>query len=366
MADQKPALYQVHKSSGADFTDFGGWEMPVAFDSISTEHSAVRQSVGVFDVSHMSEVSVSGPDAMQLMEYLTSNSIGELAPGDAQYSCILNNNGIIIDDTVVYRYPTTEGYLFVPNAGHGEQMTDRWRKAATKRELVVDIKNKTQEIGLIAVQGPDAVNTVESVATGEVSSIDRFTCQRSKISNVDCLVARTGYTGEDGFEIFFPVSDSEMIWNAFEDIQSCGLGARNTLRLEAGLLLSGQDFHPRDEPRTPLEAGLEFTVDMTKNEFIGQDVLREQERRGISQRMVGLRIEERAIARHGHPLQHDGTEIGHVTSGTMSPTFNRPLALGYVEESYAKEGTSIEVEIRGKPADATVQNQRFLDVLEPN
>lgn len=360
----KPPLYEVHEAAGAAFTDFGGWLMPVTFDSIRQEHRAVREAVGIFDVSHMSEITVDGPDASTVLDLLTTNDVRALDPGDAQYSCILDESGTILDDTVVYRYPERDGYLFVPNAGHGEQMQARCRAVADRHELTATVTDETHDIGLVAVQGPDAVETVDELAEESLEDLGRFRCVRATVASVPSLVARTGYTGEDGFEIFFDADDAETMWKAFEAVQSCGLGARDTLRLEAGLLLSGQDFDPDEEPRTPLEAGLDFVVEHSKPEFIGKDALAEQRRSGADERMVGLRIDGRGIARHGYTITVDGSEVGHVTSGTMSPTFGVPLALGYVENRYSEVGTTVDVQIRSRDTEATVVDQRFLNTLE--
>lgn len=359
-----PPLHEVHEAADADFTDFGGWNMPVTFDGIRQEHEAVRESVGVFDVSHMSEVVVEGPDATAVMNGLTTNDVAELEPGDAQYSCILNDDGVILDDTVVYRYPDQGGYLFVPNAGHGEQMADRWTDYAKEHELDVTVTDVTDDIGLLAIQGPEAVAAVDQRAADPVEQLGRFRCTRTTIGGVSTLVARTGYTGEDGVEVFFDAEESMEVWETFGEYQACGLGARDTLRLEAGLLLSGQDFDPEQEPRTPLEAGLDFVVELSKNEFEGRDALVEREQDGVDERMVGIKIDDRAIARHGYTITKDGAEIGHVTSGTMSPTFGIPIALGYVDEKYADRDTSVSVQVRGSDIPATIVNQRFLNTLE--
>ncbi|MDG5817682.1 glycine cleavage system aminomethyltransferase GcvT [Natronococcus sp. A-GB7] len=364
MTSRKPPLYQIHQRAGADFTDFGGWEMPVTFDSISTEHDAVRETAGCFDISHMSEVVVRGPDAAALTNRLTTNDVNKLDPGDAQYSCVLNDEGVILDDIVVYRYPDRDGYLFVPNAGHGAQMAARWEDRASALDLDVTVEDQSEGTGMIAVQGPDAVEAVESATADAVGDLSRFTAQRTEIDDVSCLVARTGYTGEDGYEIVLPAADSETVWAAFDGIQPCGLGARDTLRLEAGLLLSGQDFDLDTEPRTPLEAGLGFVVDFEKPSFVGKDALLELRENGVDERIVGLRIEERAIARQGYSITDGDDEIGHVTSGTMSPTFEVPLALGYVDTEYAAEGTQLGIEVRNRVVDATVVDQRFLNTLE--
>ena len=360
---QKPPLYETHESAGADLTEFGGWEMPCTFDGIQTEHLSVRESAGIFDVSHMSEVHVEGPDATSLMNRLTTNDANSLAPGDAQYSCILDDRGILLDDTVVYRYPDQEGYLCVPNAGHGEWMADRCRSYAKEDGLEVTVENRTDELGLVAVQGPDAVSRVEQETSDSVTDIGRFSCVRTEIDGIDCLVARTGYTGEDGFEICFDASDSLAVWEAFDDVQPCGLGARDTLRLEAGLLLSGQDFDPDTEPRTPLEARLGFVVDF-ETEFVGREPLLEQRQDGCEQRLIGLRVDGRGIARNGYEIVAESDRIGTITSGTQSPTFNIPLALGYVDAEFGETGTTVKVKVRDRYVDATVVSHRFLDSLE--
>lgn len=363
MSLHKPPLYQVHAETTADFTDFGGWEMPVTFDSIRAEHTAVRESIGIFDVSHMGEISVSGPDASELMNRLTTNDIHALDPGDAQYSCIVREDGIMLDDTVVYHPPSGEGYLFVPNAGSDEAIAERWSEHAWEWGLTVAVENQTENRGMVAVQGPAAVDRVDEAVEASVADLSRFFAVETTIDGATCLVARTGYTGEDGFELVFPAEQSETVWQAFDDVQSCGLGARDTLRLEAGLLLSGQDFHPEEEPRTPYEANLGFVVDLSKPHFVGQQALTEQ-RDSNSETLVGIKLEERAIARHGYSIRQDDTEIGHITSGTMSPSLEMPIALGYMDADYASQGTTVEVEIRDRTAEATVVDQRFLEMLE--
>ncbi|NIC00849.1 glycine cleavage system aminomethyltransferase GcvT [Halobacterium sp. R2-5] len=358
MSTRKPPLHETHLQSGADFTDFGGWDMPVSFDSIRTEHAAVRDSAGIFDVSHMGEVTVGGPDATELTNRLTTNDVTELDPGDAQYACILSEDGTIIDDTVVYFQPDGEEYLFVPNAGNDEAMADRWTDHAAAHDLEATVTNRTGELGMFAVQGPDAVEAVQTAATDPLEDVSRFSARDTTINGADCLAARTGYTGEDGFELIFDTDDSKAVWDAFDDVQACGLGARDTLRLEAGLLLSGQDFHVEDEPRTPYETRLSFVVDDSKSFFVGQAAL--QDAADPDELLVGLELDERAVPRHGYPILHDGEQVGHVTSGTMSPTLEVPIALGYVDAAYADEGTSLAVEVRDRSAAATVVSHRFL------
>ncbi|WP_336021851.1 glycine cleavage system aminomethyltransferase GcvT [Halobellus salinisoli] len=365
MSPKRPPLAAVHEAAGARTTEFGGWEMPVQFDSIRAEHAAVRESAGIFDVSHMGEVYVDGPDAAELMDRLTTNDVASLEPGGAQYACILREDGVILDDTVVYDLPAQSGYLFVPNAGHNEQMTARWREAAAEHGLDVTVTDSTDDRGMVAVQGPEAIDRVEEVAADPIADVPRFGARRSEIDGVDALVARTGYTGEDGVEIVFDAEESEAVWAAFDDVRSCGLGARDTLRLEAGLLLSGQDFHPADEPRTPVEAGLGFAVDES-GEFVGSDALERLRSEGTEEKLVGIELRERGVPRHGCPVVVDGDEVGRVTSGTMSPTLDLPIALAYVDTEHAEESTPVSVEIRGEGREATITDQRFLQRRRSN
>lgn len=363
MSLRKPPLYKIHSDADPEFTDFGGWIMPIEFDGIRNEHSAVRNSVGIFDVSHMGEIKVSGMDATELMNRLTTNDVRELGPGGAQYSCILDDEGIIIDDTVVYRYPESDGYLFVPNAGHDEEMANHWSECAHNMGLSVSIENVTQDTGLFAVQGPEAMDTVEDAAANKLSDLSRFEAKQSEIAGINCLIARTGYTGEDGVEIFCPASGSESVWSEFQSVQPCGLGARDILRMEAGLLLSSQDFDPETEARTPIEAKLQFFVDLSKPDFVGQESLKTQQADGTEQKLIGLVLNERGIPRNGYEIHSEGGKIGHVTSGTLSPTLSEPIGIGYVDTKFSETGTEVEVLIRDRPVDATVVGHRFLDSL---
>ncbi|WP_430506342.1 glycine cleavage system aminomethyltransferase GcvT [Haloparvum sp. PAK95] len=395
MARQQPPLYEVHEAAGASFTDFGGWDMPVEFDSIRTEHSAVRESAGIFDVSHMGEIEVSGPDATTLMQRLTTNDVTALDPGDSQYSTITDEDGIIIDDTVVYRLPdgTPAGeavdgrlaageadgdhpsYLFIPNAGHDGQAYTRWVEYRDERDLDADVENTTDSWAMFAVQGPDAPDLVfDAVETGSegiestagggdaaaVRDLSKFQATHAEVAGVESWVARTGYTGEDGFEVVCPAVDAEAVWNAF-DCQPCGLGARDTLRMEFGFLLSGQDFDPEENPRTPFEAAIGFAVALD-TEFVGRDALAAQQEAGVDETFTGLVLEERGVPRHGYEITDgDGTTIGELTSGTMSPTLNQPIGLGYVDVDYADNGTEVAVAVRGEEKRATITAPPFID-----
>ncbi|MDS0259394.1 glycine cleavage system aminomethyltransferase GcvT [Haloarcula sp. S1CR25-12] len=343
-------------------TDFGGWEMPVEFDSIRAEHTAVREVCGKFDVSHMGQVTVSGPDAMALTQRLTTNDVSSLDRGDAQYAAITDDDGIMLDDTVVYRLPagTDDDYLFVPNAGHDGEMTERWASHRDEWGLTATVTNRTEAYAMMALQGPDAPTLLAAETDLALDDIARFEVARGTVAGVDSLVARTGYTGEVGFEILCPSADAERLWTAL-DCQPCGLGARDTLRLEMGFLLSGQEFHPTDEPRTPYEADIGWTVALD-TEFVGRDALAAVQREGARERLVGLELLDRGVPRHGYEVTDEaGEPLGHVTSGTMSPTLGAPIALAYLPTDYTEPDTPVRVVIRGEPKEARTRATPFID-----
>jgi len=367
MALRKPPLYDTHADRGATFTGFGGWEMPVEFDSIRDEHRTVRDAAGIFDVSHMGEVEVGGPDATGLMQRLTTNDVTALDPGDSQYAAITDAEGVMHDDTVVYRLEDDPAgdprYLFVPNAGHDEWATERWRSHRDERGLDATVENTTDEWAMYAVQGPEAVDHVAAAAADSRAVLDlpRFETADLAVAGVDCFLSRTGYTGEDGFEVLCPVAEAETVWAAFDDVQPCGLGARDTLRTEMGFLLSGQDFDPETEPRNPYEAGIGFAVKLG-TEFVGRDALERVEAEGVDEKFVGLRMLDRGVARHGYEVvDDDGDPVGHVTSGTVSPTLNEPVALGYLDVAHADPDTNVRVVVRGEGKRARVEYPPFID-----
>lgn len=360
MSPRKPPLYSVHEAQEASFTEFGGWTMPVEFDSIKTEHHAVRTTVGIFDVSHMGEIEVTGPDALELTNRLTTNDVSALSPGSGQYSAITNEPGVILDDTIVYARDDGT-YLFIPNAGHDQEMHDRWCTYRDSWGLTATVRNKTTEYAMFAVQGPDATDAVNAIVGDTVSDLSRFQTIDTSIADVPVIVSRTGYTGEDGFEILLPWDQASVVWSEF-DCQPCGLGARDTLRLEAAFLLSGQDFHPDGNPRTPFEARIGFTVALD-TEFVGSDALREQSETGTEESFVGFTLLERGIPRHGYEITNEeGSTIGTVTSGTMSPTLDTPIGLGYVPNEYADPGTAIHIVIRNSPKNAQITETPFINI----
>jgi aminomethyltransferase len=363
MAPRKPPLYEVHAARGATFTGFGGWDMPVEFDSIRVEHEAVRESAGLFDVSHMGRIAVSGPDGGTLTDRLTTNDVAALDPGEAQYSTITDEDGTMLDDTVVYRLPEPDAdeYLFVPNAGHDAEMVARWSEHRDEWGLDATVENRTETTAMFAVQGPEAVEHVAEAFGGQVRDLAWFEATRAHLEareEVEALVSRTGYTGEDGFEVICPVPAVESVHGAL-DVQPCGLGARDTLRIEAGLLLAGQDFHPEEDPRNPYEAGLGFVVDLD-TEFVGRDALAAVAEEGVAERIVGFSLTEPGVPRHGYDIaDREGKVIGTVTSGTMSPTLDEPVGMGYLPVEHADPDTEIRVVIRGREKNARTRALPF-------
>ena len=345
----------------ANDTDFGGWRMPVEFDSIRTEHDAVREDVGKFDVSHMGEITVSGPDATRLLNRLTTNDVAALYPGEAQYAAITDDDGIMLDDTVVYRLPEShdEEYLFIPNAGHDEELRKRWLEHREKWGFDASVTNRTTEYAMIAVQGPNSPGLLGGETDVDLGDLDRFEMAAGSVAGVDALVARTGYTGETGFELLCPWAAAPDVWAAL-DCQPCGLGARDTLRLEMGFLLSGQEFDPVDNPRNPYEARIGFAVKLD-TEFVGRDALEGVSVEGPEEKLVGLRLRERGIPRAGYDVTTpDGDSLGTVTSGTMSPTLGEPIALAYLPSEYAGSDRSVRVVIRDEPKKARITTTPFL------
>jgi aminomethyltransferase len=342
-------------------TDFGGWEMPVEFDSIREEHHAVRESVGKFDVSHMGEITVSGPDSTRLMQRLTTNDVGALDPGEAQYGAITTEDGTMLDDTVIYDLPTDneEDYLFIPNAGHDDQMYERWVTHAEEWGMEATVTNRTEEYAMFAIQGPDSPDLLGEHTAVDLNDLGRFEFAVGPVAGAESYVARTGYTGENGFEVLCPWAEAQRVWNAL-DCQACGLGARDTLRLEQGFLLSGEDFHPEENPRNPYEAGISFAVKLD-TEFVGRDTLEGVDVEGPEEKLVGIVLRERGVPRSGYDVTTpDGEHLGTITSGTMSPTLDEPIALAYLPTEYVGGDNSVRVIIRGEPKKAHTRTPPFL------
>lgn len=345
-----------HRSLGAQFVEFAGWEMPLSYTSLAEEHMAVREAVGLFDVSHMGEFSVKGPEALNFLQSVTTNDVSKLAVGGSQYSTVTNERGGTRDDILVYRLGETD-YVVVCNASNVEKIGG-WLTG--KNKVGARIKDITMTTTLFALQGPKAQPTLQSLTDFDLTQIRRFRTAWVDVAGVATLVSRSGYTGEDGFELYLmdePMSNPKRagkIWEAMlkagegYGIKPCGLGARDTTRLEAGLCLYGNEL---TEEISPLEAKIDFAVRFEKGDFIGRDALLEQKKSGLKKVRVGLRMMEPGIPRHGHKIFRDGTNIGSVSSGTFSPLLKIGIAMGFVPpETKVGETLSIEIHERKRAA----------------
>jgi aminomethyltransferase len=365
MDRKKTPLWAMHKELGAKLIDFGGWDMPVSYPAGTIkEHKAVRESVGLFDVSHMGECYLRGPGASEVVGKLASNAVEAAPPGKAVYTLLCRPSGGVVDDCIFYKR-ADDDYMVIVNASNTAKDLEWFREHASTRCDVVDVSDET---ALIAVQGPKAVRMVDAMADGTLEEMPSFTWREAVISGVTCVVARTGYTGEDGFELACANADAPKLWYALLGAATplgglpVGLGARDTLRLESRLPLYGNDL---DDDHTPLEAGLGWAVKLDR-EFIGAAALREQKARGLERQLVGFKLAEgeRAIARHGYAVvdrTRPATEqtIGTVTSGGPAIFVGGAIGLAYVPVAYAKPGTPLVIDCRGKDATAAVVSGKF-------
>ncbi len=354
MAENKrTALYKVHKALGARVSPFGGWEMPVEYSGIRAEHIAVRTAVGLFDVSHMGEFYVRGPGACDLLQKIATNDVGRLVDGQIQYSAMARPEGTVVDDLLVYRIDS-ENYMMVVNAGN-IQKDFEW--IAGHNEDGVTVDDTSADTTLLAIQGPKAIETLGPLTGLDLSEIPFYHFATGQLAGVDGIVSRTGYTGEDGFELYFDRKESESVWAAILEagrihgIRPIGLGARNTLRLEGKLLLYGNDM---DETTTLLEAGLGWIVKLDKGDFIGRKALEAHKAEGVRRKLVGFEMLGRDIARDHYPVWIDGVEVGHVTSGSPSITLNKNIGLAYLPVENAAIGTGFQVQVRKRLCDARV------------
>jgi len=356
---KRTPLYQIHVGLGAKMVPFGGYEMPVSYPSgIAAEHRAVRERVGVFDVSHMGEFEVTGPDRNAFVQRVTCNDVGALRAGQAQYSAILTDQGTFVDDCLVYRFE--DRLMLVVNAANIAQ--DWERIVAQKRGANVRLRDISDGTGLLAVQGPAAETLLSSLTSVGVAMIPYYHFAQGKVAGVQCFISRTGYTGEDGFELYARAADSETLWHALVGAgraEPCGLGARDTLRLEAGYPLYGSDI---DATVTPYEAGLGWIVKLDKGaEFTGLAALKRQKLEGVKRRLVGFKLlEPKIVARHGYPVYLDGTQVEIVRSGTVTPTVNCAIGMTYLPVAQAKPGEGFAIDVRGKRAVAEVVRMPFV------
>jgi aminomethyltransferase len=355
---RRTPLYDRHVAAGARMVDFGGWEMPVQYAGVLDEHRAVRRAAGLFDVSHMGEFSVAGPGAEAFVQRLTPNDVAKLAPGRAHYSAFLTPEGTFVDDLLVYRLAADE-LMLVVNAGNIEGDFE-WAAAAPRDGATLE--NVSDRYALLALQGPTAVEILQPLTATPLDAIRYYGFARGEVDGRPAILSRTGYTGEDGFELYVAPEDAPDLWDrllaagAPAGLVPAGLGARDTLRLEAGMALYG---HEIDRTTTPWDANLGWIVKLDKGDFVGRDALLAAAGEGPAQTLVGFEMVGRGIAREGHPIVADGAVVGEVTSGTFSPTFERALGMGYVDTSLGEPGTEIEVDIRGKLVAARVVKLPF-------
>ncbi|MDO8674071.1 MAG: glycine cleavage system aminomethyltransferase GcvT [Dehalococcoidia bacterium] len=355
---QKTPLYDVHLGTGARIVEFAGWLLPVQFRSIVEEHLAVRGSVGAFDISHMAQIRVVGPDVFTLLQGMLTNDLTGLVVGRGQYNLICSDEGTIIDDTYLFRYGPEE-YLLVGNAVNAGGVYHRMIGQSKTASLAVKVDLLTGKCGAIAVQGPRALDILRPFADVDLASIPSRQCRQMCFAGADVLVARTGYTGEDGFEVFMMLdTDTVHVWAAVvgAGAMPCGLGARDTLRLEAALPLYG---HEIDLTTNPFEAGLGWVVKLDKGEFVGRQALVRIAEEEARRKLVCFQMIERGIPREQYAIAREGANIGHVTSGTYSPTLDKGVGMGYVSTEWAQPGQELEIVIREKTVRAEVVRRPF-------
>ena len=345
------ALHAVHRRMGAKMVDFGGWDMPLQYSGILDEHRAVRSAAGLFDVSHMGEIEIRGVDATALTDYVTTNAVQKLQPGQAQYSGLLYEHGGFVDDVLVHKIAHDHYFLCV-NASNQEKDFEHIARA---NKLPSSVELTSDRYSQFAIQGPRALASLQKLTPADLAAIRYYHFIDGSIAGVPARIARTGYTGEDGFEIYFAPEHSERVWsdilNAGQEfgIKPCGLGARNTLRLEAGMALYGHEIH---SSITPFEAALGWIVKLDKGEFIGRSALGRQKEQGITRKLIGFEMTGRGIGRDDYEVFLDGIPAGWVSSGGPSPTLNKNIGMCYLPSDRAKPGQRIQIVIRNQAVDA--------------
>ncbi|HEV2985743.1 MAG TPA: glycine cleavage system aminomethyltransferase GcvT [Vicinamibacterales bacterium] len=352
---KKTPLNARHRASGAKMVPFGGWDMPVEYSGLSNEHAAVRTRAGLFDVSHMGEIEIAGKDALAAVQRISSNDASKLAVGQAQYSGLHTPQGTFVDDLLVYRLAPAH-FLLVVNAGN-IQKDYAWIAEQIKPAGDAVAVDASARYALLAIQGPEALNVLQPLTGVDLSSIKYYWFSHGEVANVRATISRTGYTGEDGFEIFVPPQSADKVWLALlesgeaADVIPCGLGARDTLRLEAGMRLHGNDI---DETTTAVEADLNWIVGWKKDDFIGAAALREQKANGVTRKIVGFEMLDRGIGRHGYDAYVGDAKVGVVTSGTQTPFLKKAIGMAYLPLEHTAPGTEFGVDIRGRRTRARV------------
>lgn len=358
---KKTSLNEAHRKCGGKMVDFFNWELPVEYSGLTNEHVSVREKAGLFDVSHMGEVMVTGKDALNLVDYLVTNAVKTLEENQVMYTFMCNENGGVVDDLLVYKY-TNEKVLLVINAANIDKDI-KWIKEKSK-DFDVELKDISSEMSQIAIQGPKAQEILQKLTDSPLGEIGFFRfCEDTLIAGEKCLVSRTGYTGEDGFEIYMGHEGAPKVWESIlevggEDIVPAGLGARDTLRFEAGLPLYGNEL---GDDITPIEAGLGFFVKLDKGDFVGREVLAEQKELGFKKKISGFKLLGKGIARGGYKVLADGKEIGYITTGYQLPGRSESIGLALIDKDYSKLGSEIEIQVRKKVVKAEVISKKFLD-----
>jgi len=352
-------LHEIHVAAGARMVDFGGWHMPVQYTGVIDEHNAVRSRAGLFDVSHMGEARVRGPQALDYLQYLTCNNVARLKPGRVHYNGLMLPNGAFVDDLLIYMIAEDE-YLLVINAANTPKDLAWFEEH--RHDFDVEVTDESAAWGQIALQGPNAERILDSLVAVDLGDLRYYAFVEAEIEGVLSIVSRTGYTGEDGFEVYAPAADTERLWSAMMDtgaphgVIPIGLGARDTLRLEAKMALYGNDI---DDSTTALEADLGWIVKFKKGEFIGRDALALQAQEGIARKLVGFEMRGRAVGRQGYRALKDGHEVGRVTSGSHAPFLKKNVGLAYLPLELCEVGTEFEVEIRRRQEPAVVVSTPF-------
>jgi aminomethyltransferase len=357
---RKTPLNARHRSLGARMVEFGGWDMPVEYSGIALEHMAVRTRAGLFDVSHMGEIEIAGRDALEAVQHVTSNDAGRLALNQAQYSALTTPQGTFVDDVLTYRL-ADEHFMLVVNASNIiKDFTWITRQIAGIGDAVA--VNTSSRYALLALQGPAARDVLQTLTGVNLADLKYYWFTTGEVAGVLATISRTGYTGEDGYEVFVPPASAERVWDAIlqagrpAGVVPAGLGARDTLRLEAAMRLYGNDI---DETTTVLEADLGWIVGWKKEAFLGADVLRRQKQDGVTRKLVGFEMLDRAIARHGYDVLLDGTKAGVVTSGTQTPYLKKAIGMAYLPAGSTAPGTEFDVDVRGRRARARVVPMPF-------
>ncbi len=357
-APQRTPLYECHLEAGAKMVEFAGWEMPVRYGSEIDEHHAVRRAAGLFDVSHMGEIRVHGGGALDYLQRLTPNNVAKLQPGRAQYSALLTERGTYIDDLLVYQM-AKDDYLVVVNASN---IATDYAHMLSVPHPDCQIDNHSDRYALLALQGPKSLEILKRHTSTDLENLRYYHFENGQIDGKSCIISRTGYTGEIGMELYISPEDAPHLWRtllasgADDGLLPAGLGARDTLRLEAGMSLYG---HEIDDTTTPFEAGLQWTVKFAKGDYLGRSVLEEQKENGVDRQLIGFEIEGRGIARQGHRILVDDESVGQVTSGTWSPTLEKAIGTAYVPTAMATEGDPLTIEVRKRRLPARIVAMPF-------